>query len=80
MRDVVIVGAVRAPVGKRNGTLSALLPVHLAAHVLCGLIERTQIDPRLIEDVIFGCVTPLGEQGANITRLAVLQAGLPAGH
>ncbi|HTP08919.1 MAG TPA: thiolase family protein [Anaerolineae bacterium] len=77
MRDVVIVGAVRAPIGKRNGTLSALLPVQLAAHVLCGLIERTQIDPRLIEDVIFGCVTPLGEQGANITRLAVLQAGLP---
>ena len=78
MRDVVIVEAVRAPVGKRNGTLSTLLPVHLAARVLRGLIERAQIDPALIEDVIFGCVTPLGEQGANVTRLAVLQAGLPA--
>jgi acetyl-CoA acyltransferase len=77
MRDVVIVEAVRAPIGKRNGTLSAMLPVHLAARVLRTLIDRAQIDPGLIEDVIFGCVTPLGEQGANITRLAVLQAGLP---
>ena len=77
MRDVVIVEAVRAPIGKRNGTLSTLLPVHLAARVLRALIDRAQIDPALIEDVIFGCVTPLGEQGANIARLAVLQAGLP---
>src|SRR5512147_1064489 len=77
MRDVVIVEAVRAPIGKRNGTLSTLLPVPLAARVLRALIDRAQIDPALIEDVIFGCVTPLGEQGANITRLAILQAGLP---
>ena len=77
MRDVVIVEAVRAPIGKRNGSLSGLLPTHLAATVLRELIARAQIDPALIEDVIFGCVTPLGEQGANITRLAVLQAGLP---
>jgi acetyl-CoA C-acetyltransferase len=77
MRDVVIVEAVRAPIGKRNGTLSTLQPVQLAARVLRALIARAQIDPALIEDVIFGCVTPLGEQGANITRLAVLQAGLP---
>jgi acetyl-CoA acyltransferase len=79
MRDVVIVEAVRAPIGKRNGALSTLLPVHLAARVLRALIDRASIDPALIEDVIFGCVTPLGEQGANVTRLAVLQAGLPAG-
>ncbi len=77
MREPVIVEAVRAPIGKRNGTLSAMLPVHLAARVLRALVDRAQIDPELIEDVIFGCVTPLGEQGANITRLAVLQAGLP---
>jgi acetyl-CoA acyltransferase len=77
MRDVVIVEAARAPIGKRNGTLSTLLPVQLAARVLRALIDRAQIDPALIEDVIFGCVTPLGEQGANVTRLAVLQAGLP---
>src|SRR5512135_2251244 len=77
MREVVIVEAVRAPIGKRNGLLSTLLPVHLAARVLRALIDRVQLDPALIEDVIFGCVTPLGEQGANVTRLAVLQAGLP---
>jgi len=77
MREVVIVEAVRAPIGKRNGALSTLLPVHLAAHVLRALVARAQIDPALIEDVIFGCVTPLSEQGANIARLAVLQAGLP---
>jgi len=77
MHDVVIVEAVRAPVGKRNGLLSTTLPTHLAARVLRELIDRSQIDPLLVEDVIFGCVTPLGEQGANITRLAVLQAGLP---
>jgi acetyl-CoA acyltransferase len=77
MREVVIVEALRAPVGKRNGSLSGLLPVHLAAHVLQAVLARTQIDPALVEDVIFGCVTPLGEQGANITRLAILQAGLP---
>jgi len=77
MREVVIVEAVRAPVGKRNGTLSTLLPVHLAARVLRALVERAQIDPALIEDVILGCVTQLGEQGANIARLAALQAGFP---
>jgi acetyl-CoA acetyltransferase family protein len=77
MRDVVIVEAVRAPVGRRNGLLSHRLPTHLAANVLRAVIDRSQIDPVLVEDVIFGCVTPLGEQGANIARLAVLQAGLP---
>ncbi|CAG0936378.1 acetyl-CoA acyltransferase [Thermoflexales bacterium] len=77
MRDVVIVEAVRAPIGKRNGLLSTLRPVHLAARLLRALLDRAQIDPALIEDVILGCVTPLGEQGANLARLAVLQAGLP---
>jgi len=77
MREVVIVEAVRSPVGKREGKLSAMLPVHLAARVLQALIARAGIDAALVQDVIFGCVTPLGEQGANIARLAVLQAGLP---
>lgn len=77
MRDVVIVEAARSPVGKRNGSLSGLLPVQLAARVLRALIEQAAIDPALVEDVILGCVTPLGEQGANIARLAALQAGLP---
>jgi acetyl-CoA acyltransferase len=77
MREVVIVEAVRSPVGKREGKLSAVLPVHLAARILQALIARAGIDAALVQDVILGCVTPLGEQGANIARLAVLQAGLP---
>jgi acetyl-CoA acyltransferase len=77
MREVVIVEAVRAPVGKRNGSLSGLLPIHVAAHVLQAVLARTHLDPALVADVVFGCVTPLGEQGANIARLAALQAGLP---
>ena len=77
MREVVIVEAVRSPIGKREGKLSTLLPVHLAARILQALVTRAGIDVALVQDVIFGCVTPLGEQGANIARLAVLQAGLP---
>jgi len=77
MREVVIVEAVRSPVGKREGKLSVVLPVHLAAHILQALVTRAGIDTALVQDVVFGCVTPLGEQGANIARLAVLQAGMP---
>jgi acetyl-CoA acetyltransferase family protein len=77
MREVVIVEAVRSPIGKREGKLSSVLPVHLAARILQALVARAGIDAALVQDVIFGCVTPLGEQGANIARLAVLQAGLP---
>jgi acetyl-CoA acetyltransferase family protein len=77
MKDVVIVEAVRSPIGKRDGKLSSGLPVHLMARVLQALLARSGIDPALVEDVILGCVTPIGEQGANIARLAVLQAGLP---
>ena len=77
MREVVIVEAVRAPVGKRDGKLSGMLPVHLATRVLKELLARAKTDPAQVEDVIFGCVTPLGEQGANIARLIALQAGLP---
>jgi len=77
MREVVIVEAVRSPIGKREGKLSTILPVHLAARILQALVARAGVDAALVQDVIFGCVTPLGEQGANIARLAVLQAGFP---
>src|SRR3990172_251327 len=77
MRDVFIIEAVRSPVGKRDGKLSSMLPVHLMSRVLQALLVRSGVEPALIEDVILGCVTPIGEQGANIARLAVLQAGLP---
>jgi len=77
MRDAVIIEAVRSPVGKRDGKLSNTLPVYLSARILRELVSRAGIEPRLVEDVILGCVTPLGEQGANIARLSVLQAGFP---
>ena len=77
MRDVVIIEAVRSPIGKRDGKLSGILPVHLAARVLKELVSRAHLDPSLVQDVVMGCVTPVGDQGANIARLAVLQAGFP---
>ncbi len=77
MPEAVIVGAVRSPVGRRNGTLSHIRPDDLAALVLQALAERTGIDPGIVEDVVMGCVTPIGEQGLNIARVAVMIAGWP---
>jgi acetyl-CoA acyltransferase len=77
MRDAVIVEAVRAPVGKRNGGLSEVQPADLSAHVLKAVAERSGIDPALIEDVIWGCVSQVGEQAIDIARNAVLGAGWP---
>jgi len=76
-RDAFIAAALRTPVGKRNGLLSDTHPVHLAAHVLRGILEQTGVPAEDVEDVILGCVTQTGEQGGNISRLALLQAGLP---
>jgi acetyl-CoA acyltransferase len=77
MRDAVIVGAVRTPVGRRNGGLSGVHPVDLSAHVLRSLAERTGFDPELVGDVIWGCVSQVGEQSWNVARNAVLAAGWP---
>jgi acetyl-CoA acyltransferase len=77
MRDVVIIDAVRSPVGKRNGQLAGVHPVDLSADVLTGLVERTGVDPALIDDVIWGCVAQLGDQSSNIARFAALAAGWP---
>ncbi|MFN2626952.1 MAG: acetyl-CoA C-acyltransferase [Mycobacteriales bacterium] len=77
MRDAVIVGAVRTPVGKRNGALRDWHPVDLSAHVLDALVERTGVDPRVIDDVIWGTVGQTGEQGVNVGRNAALAAGWP---
>ncbi len=77
MRDAVIVEAVRTPVGRRNGGLSGVHPVDLSALVLQGLIERTGIEPALVDDVIWGCVSQVGEQAFNVGRNAVLAAGWP---
>ena len=76
-RDAVIVEAVRTPVGKRNGGLSSVHPADLSAMVLQALAARTGIDPSVIEDVIWGCVSQVGEQTFDIARTAVLSAGWP---
>ncbi|CAN5879426.1 thiolase family protein [soil metagenome] len=77
MRDAVIVEAVRTPVGKRNGGLAGIHPVDLSAHVLQALVERSGVDPALVDDVIWGCVSQVGEQTYNIGRGAALSAGWP---
>ena len=77
MRDAVIVEAVRTAVGKRNGALSTIHPVDLSALVLNALAERTGIDPRVVGDVIWGCVSQVGDQSSNVGRYAVLAAGWP---
>ena len=75
MRSAVIIDAVRTPIGRRNGALRDWHPVDLAAEVLMSLQARTGIDPALIDDVILGCVSQVGEQAVNVARSAVLGAG-----
>lgn len=77
MREVVIVGAVRTPVGKRNGALSEQHAADLSALVLNELVERTGVAPEIIDDVVWGCVSQVGDQSSNIGRYAVLAAGWP---
>ena len=77
MSEAYIVGAVRTPVGKRNGGLSSVHPADLAAHVLKELIDRTGVDPEAVEDVVMGCVMQAGPQALDIARTAWLSAGLP---
>jgi acetyl-CoA acetyltransferase family protein len=77
MPTAVIVDAVRTPLGRRNGKLAGTHPVDLAAHTLRALVERTGIDPELVEDVIMGCVMQVGDQGLNVARNAALAAGFP---
>jgi acetyl-CoA acyltransferase len=79
MRDAVIVEAVRTPVGKgkANGALAGEHPVDLLARTLEALIERTGLDPALVDDVVGGCVTQAKDQALNLTRTAVLAAGFP---
>jgi acetyl-CoA acyltransferase len=77
MRDAVIVDAVRTPTGKRNGGLSGVHSADLSAHVLRAIVERTGIDPAVVDDVVWGCVSQIGEQTFDIARTAVLSAGWP---
>lgn len=77
MRETVIVEAVRAPVGKRNGGLSGMHAADLSAIVLNELLHRAGVGPDIVDDVIWGCVSQVGDQSSNIGRYAVLAAGWP---
>ncbi|MFD1812629.1 thiolase family protein [Rhodococcus gannanensis] len=77
VREAVVVEAVRTPIGKRNGALSSVHPVDLSALVLNELIARTGVDPAAVDDVMWGCVTQLGDQSSNVARFATLAAGWP---
>lgn len=77
MREAVIVEAVRTPLGKRGGALKDIHPVDLLGRTLTELVDRAKIDPALVEDVIGGCVSQVGDQSLNVTRNAWLAAGLP---
>jgi acetyl-CoA C-acetyltransferase len=75
--EAYIVGAVRTPVGRAKGSLAAVHPADLGAHVLKELVERTGVDPEAVDDVIMGCVMQVGPQSLDIARTAWLSAGLP---
>ncbi|GAA4556748.1 acetyl-CoA C-acetyltransferase [Streptomyces collinus] len=77
MAEAYIVEAVRTPVGRRGGGLSAVHPADLGAHVLTALMERSGADPAAVEDVVFGCLDTVGPQAGDIARTCWLAAGLP---
>jgi acetyl-CoA acetyltransferase family protein len=77
MPSAVIVDAIRTPLGRRNGQLASWHPVDLLAHVLSMLVTRNDLDPALIDDVITGCVSQVGEQALDLSRNALLAAGFP---
>jgi acetyl-CoA C-acetyltransferase len=77
MPEAFIVGALRTAGGRRNGRLSGWHPAEMAARLIDGLLDRTGCDPALVEDVIMGCVSQVGEQSANVARMAVLSSRLP---
>ncbi|MFJ3365624.1 acetyl-CoA C-acetyltransferase [Streptomyces anthocyanicus] len=77
MADAYIIESVRTAVGRRNGGLAELHPADLGGAVLAALVERADIDPAAVDDVVLGCLDPLGGQAANIARTSWLAAGLP---
>lgn len=77
MREAVIVDAIRTPIGRKKGIFNQVHPVDLLVPVLKSLVDRNQLNPLEIDDVICGCVTMTDEQGGNISRMSVLAAGLP---
>ena len=77
MAEAYIVDALRTPIGKKKGSLAEVHPADLGAHVLKALVERNDIDPLAVEDVVFGCVDTIGPQAGDIARTCWLAAGLP---
>src|SRR5919108_3427296 len=77
MREAVIVEAVRTPIGRRNGKLKDVHPVVLGSLVLKEVVQRAGIEPGQVEDVVFGCVSQVGEQSLNVGRNAWLTTGFP---
>src|SRR6476646_5595109 len=77
LREAWIVAAVRTPVGRYGGALASVRPDDLAAAVISAVVERSGVDPALVEDVILGCANQAGEDNRNVARMAALLAGLP---
>src|SRR5215208_3938950 len=77
LREAWIIEAVRTPVGRYGGALASVRPDDLAAAVISAVVERSGIEPALIEDVILGCANQAGEDNRNVARMAALLAGLP---
>jgi 3-oxoadipyl-CoA thiolase len=77
MSDVVIVDAIRTPIGALGGILSPVRADDLAAHVIKAIVDRNRLDPGLVEEVYFGCANQAGEDNRNVARMATLLAGLP---
>jgi len=77
MAEAYIVDALRTPVGKKKGSLSMVHPADLGAHVLKAVVDRNQLDPTLVEDVVFGCLDTIGPQAGDIARTCWLAGGLP---
>src|ERR1044071_8964805 len=77
MTDAVIIDAIRTPIGALGGMLAAVRPDDLGAFVIKEIIKRNQLDPALVEEVIFGCANQAGEDNRNVARMSALLAGLP---
>ena len=76
-REAFLVDGLRTPIGRYGGALATVRADDLAAHAISSLLNRTALDPALIDDVILGCANQAGEDNRNVARMAVLLAGLP---
>jgi len=77
MADVVIIDAIRTPIGALGGILASVRPDDMAGLVIKEIVQRNQLDPALVEEVLFGCANQAGEDNRNVARMAALLAGLP---